>query len=118
MAQRVFGIALGYEDLNDHETLRHDPVFGVLIGKLAAQRRRCAALAGKSRLNRLELYPSSRISRYHKIVPRGEAIARLWVSSSLTHTVRRKGDLAEDYGSVAHEGARAGDFIGAVASRF
>jgi hypothetical protein len=83
VAQRVFGIALGYEDLNDHETLRHDPVFGVLIGKLAARRRRCAALAGKSTLNRLELHPSSRISRYHKILPRGEAIERLWVEQFL-----------------------------------
>jgi hypothetical protein len=83
LAQRVFGIALGYEDLNDHETLRHDPVFGVLIGKLSARRKRCAALAGKSTLNRLELHPSSRISRYHKIVPRGEAIERVWVEQFL-----------------------------------
>jgi Transposase DDE domain group 1 len=72
VAQRVFGIALGYEDLNDHETLRHDAVFGVLIGKLTARRARCAALAGKSTLNRLELHPSSRISRYHKILPGGK----------------------------------------------
>jgi len=83
VAQRVFGIALGYEDLNDHETLRHDPVFGVLIGKLTARRPRCAALAGKSTLNRLELHPSSRISRYHKILPRSEAIERLWVEQFL-----------------------------------
>ena len=83
VAQRVFGIALGYEDLNDHETLRHDPVFGVLIGKLTARRSRCAALAGKSTLNRLELHPSSRISRYHKILPRTEAIERLWVEQFL-----------------------------------
>jgi len=83
VAQRVFGIALGYEDLNDHETLRHDPVFGVLIGKLTARRSRCAALAGKSTLNRLELHPSSRISRYHKILPRAEAIEQLWVEQFL-----------------------------------
>ena len=83
VAQRVFGIALGYEDLNDHETLRHDPVFGVLIGKLTARRARCAALAGKSTLNRLELHPSSRISRYHKILPREAAIERLWVEQFL-----------------------------------
>ena len=50
--QRVFGIALGYEDLTDHDQLRHDPV---LAGKLAARRSDCAALAGKSTLNRLEL---------------------------------------------------------------
>ena len=34
LGQRVFGIALGYEDLNDHEQLRHDPVWGALLGKL------------------------------------------------------------------------------------
>jgi hypothetical protein len=55
--QRVFGIALGYEDLTDHDELRHDPVLGVLAGKLAARRSDCAALAGKSTLNRLELSP-------------------------------------------------------------
>ena len=53
--QRVVGIALGYEDLTDHDQLRHDPVLAVLAGKLAARRSDCAALAGKSTLNRLEL---------------------------------------------------------------
>jgi hypothetical protein len=38
LGQRVFGMALGYEDLNDHEQLRHDPVFGVLLGKLEGSR--------------------------------------------------------------------------------
>jgi Transposase DDE domain group 1 len=47
--QRVAGIALGYEDLNDHDDLRHDPVLAVLA------RSDCAPLAGKSTLNRLEL---------------------------------------------------------------
>ena len=51
LAQRIFGLALGYEDLNDHERLRTDPVFGVLAGKLEEP------LAGKSTLNRLELFP-------------------------------------------------------------
>ncbi len=53
--QRVVGIALGYEDLNDHDQLRRDPVLAVLAGKLEAQRSDCAPLAGKSTLNRLEL---------------------------------------------------------------
>jgi hypothetical protein len=53
--QRVVGIALGYEDLNDHDELRHDPVLAVIAGKLAAKRADCAPLAGKSTLNRLEL---------------------------------------------------------------
>jgi hypothetical protein len=79
IGQRVFGIALGYEDLNDHEQLRHDPVFGALLGKLEAHRSDCAALAGKSTLNRLELHARDGVNHYHKIRPRGEAIERLFV---------------------------------------
>ena len=55
VGQRVFGIALGYEDLNDHDELRHDPVMAVLAGKLKAKREDCAPVASKSTLNRLEL---------------------------------------------------------------
>ena len=55
VGQRVFAIALGYEDLNDHDVLRHDPLMAVLAGKLAARREDCAPVAGKSTLNRLEL---------------------------------------------------------------
>ena len=50
VGQRVFGIALGYEDLNDHDDLRHDPVMAVLAGKLTARRADCAPVAGKSTL--------------------------------------------------------------------
>src|SRR5271166_5700472 len=57
IAQRVHGLALGYEDLNDHDELRHDPVLGLLSGKLEARRRDCSVLAGKSTLNRLEHAP-------------------------------------------------------------
>ena len=67
--QRVVGIALGYEDLNDHDELRHDPVLAVLAGKLAAKRSDCAPLAGKSTLNRLEL-SRPEPTRYHKVEPR------------------------------------------------
>src|SRR6266567_1163270 len=66
VGQRVFGIALGYEDLIDHDQLRHDPVMAVLGGKLEAKRSDCAPLAGKSTLNRLEL-SRAEPSRYHKI---------------------------------------------------
>ena len=57
VGQRVFGIALGYEDPIDHDTLRHDPVLGVVLGRLEARRPGCAPLAGKSTLNRLEHAP-------------------------------------------------------------
>src|SRR5271165_3162804 len=52
VGQRVFAIALGYEDLNDHDELRHDPMMAVLAGKLEARRADCAPVAGKSTLNR------------------------------------------------------------------
>jgi hypothetical protein len=60
VGQRVFAIALGYEDLNDHDQLRHDPMMAVLAGKLEARREDCAPVAGKSTLNRLERRCSSR----------------------------------------------------------
>ena len=71
LSQRIYGLALGYEDLNDHEQLRSDPVFGLLSGK----RRLEEPLAGKSTLNRLEL--CGRSGRYHKISYSSEAIDRL-----------------------------------------
>ena len=83
VGQRVFGIALGYEDLIDHDQLRHDPVLAALMGKLAARRSRCAPLAGKSTLNRLELASPAGPSRYHKIGHDGDAIARLFVEMFL-----------------------------------
>jgi hypothetical protein len=55
VGQCVFAIALGYEDRNDHDELRHDPIMAVLTGKLEARCADCAPLAGKSTLNRLEL---------------------------------------------------------------
>src|SRR5881398_751189 len=52
LAQRIYGLALGYEDLNDHEQLRQDPLLRVLAGKADVED---SPLAGKSTLNRLEL---------------------------------------------------------------
>ncbi|HUA55212.1 MAG TPA: IS1380 family transposase [Candidatus Sulfotelmatobacter sp.] len=76
--QRVVGIALGYEDLNDHDELRHDPVMAVLAGKLEARREDCAPMAGKSTLNRLEL-SRPEPTRYHKISYDGPAIEGMLV---------------------------------------
>ena len=67
VGQRIFGIALGYEDLNDHDELRHDRLFHVLAGKLAARRQDCQPVAGKSTLNRLEHRPKRHGAKYHKI---------------------------------------------------
>ena len=71
LAQRIYALALGYEDLNDHDELRADPLFGLLSGK----RRLEEPLAGKSTLNRLELV--GRSQRYHKISYSARAIDRL-----------------------------------------
>jgi Transposase DDE domain group 1 len=71
LAQRIYGLALGYEDLCDHEQLRSDPLLGVLSGK----RELDEPLAGKSTLNRLEL--AGRSKRYHKISYSTESMDRL-----------------------------------------
>lgn len=76
--QRIVGIALGYEDLVDHDELRHDPVMAVLAGKLAASRTDCAPLAGKSTINRLEL-SRAEPTRYAKIAADTDAIEALLV---------------------------------------
>ena len=87
IAQRIYALALGYEDLNDHDDLRHDPLLAVLVGKQdplgqqrLRQRDRGKALAGKSTLNRLELTPvrASSASRYKKITVDRQAVQRLF----------------------------------------
>ena len=79
VGQRTFGVALGHEDLVDHDRLRHDPVLAVLAGKLEARRATCAPLAGKSTLNRLEHAPAGEPERYHRIGHDGAAIEALFV---------------------------------------
>ncbi len=74
LAQRIYGLALGYEDVNDHEQLRKDPLFGVLAGREEIDR----DLAGKSTLNRMELGAGTK-DRYKKITFWKEAIDELLV---------------------------------------
>jgi hypothetical protein len=74
LSQRIYGLALGYEDLNDHEQLRSDPVFGVLAGKEDL----AEPLAGKSTLNRMELGTGIN-DRYKKITFWKEAVDELLV---------------------------------------
>jgi hypothetical protein len=73
LAQRIYGLTLGYEDLNDHDELRRDPLLGLVSGKRSLEEE----LAGKSTLNRLEL--AGRTDRYHKISYSAEAMDRLLV---------------------------------------
>lgn len=88
VAQRVYALALGYEDLNDHDDLRRDPLLAVVVGKSdpagktrRRPRDRGKALAGKSTLNRLELTPvaAGKASRYKKIVCHAQDVERLFV---------------------------------------
>ena len=92
VAQRVYGMCLGYEDLNDHDQLRADPVLAVMVGKedpkgehRRVEQDRGKALAGKSTLNRLELTRADAGpgERYKKIVMNPEAIDRLMVDHLL-----------------------------------
>jgi hypothetical protein len=81
LAQRIYGLALGYEDLNDHEELRRDPLLGLMAGKRKLEE----PLAGKSTLNRLELTPahSPLDDRYHKITYSSAALDALLVNMFL-----------------------------------
>ena len=92
VAQRVYGLCLGYEDLNDHDQLRADPLLAVMVGKTDPKgenrrdnRDRGKALAGKSTLNRLERTPADAGAgnRYQKTVMQPEAIDRLFVDHFL-----------------------------------
>ena len=95
VGQRVFGIALGYEDLNDHDHLRHDPIMAVLAGKLEARRRDCAPVAGKSTLNRLER-SRPEPTRYHKISHDPSAIEQLFVDLFIKAYTKPPGQIVLD----------------------
>ena len=83
IAQRIYGLIMGYEDINDHETLRHDPIFALAVGKVINSEEKSFTLAGKSTLNRLEHCPeeisSRQDSRYHRIEYDAKSIETLLV---------------------------------------
>ncbi|MBY5641158.1 IS1380 family transposase [Rhizobium leguminosarum] len=79
VGQRIAAIALGYEDVDDHDTLRHDPVLALLSERLTPKRQDCAVLAGKSTLNRLEHGRPGAPTRYHKIAYDAGALEALFV---------------------------------------
>ena len=96
LKQRIFGLCLGYEDLNDHDRLRYDPLAAVLVGKADPQghdrvraRDKGKALAGKSTLNRLELTPvrANAASRYKKIVAHLDAMQAFLVEAFLQQSL-------------------------------
>ena len=79
LAQRVHAIALGYEDLNDHDELRFDPVLGLLSDTLESKRDDVATLAGKSTLNRMENGLTGGSTRYHKISVNDAELERVFL---------------------------------------
>jgi len=99
LAQRVYGLCLGYEDINDHEQLRYDPLFATLCDQADVEGKRRLrsedlgkALAGKSTLNRLETAGAgvSPANRYKKIIYDEQRIARFFVDHFLTHYTNGK----------------------------
>jgi hypothetical protein len=105
VAQRVYGLALGYEDLNDHDDLRRDPLLATLVGKAdptgrdrVRERDVGHALAGKSTLNRLELttLEAGAQSRYKKIVLHEDRVDRLLVELFLQGHTQAPGDIILD----------------------
>jgi hypothetical protein len=105
VGQRVYALALGYEDLNDHDQLRADPLLAVLAEKpdprgegRARPRDRGKALAGKSTLNRLELTPEvvEEQERYKKIALAQAAVDRLWVELFIEAHAEPPGEIVLD----------------------
>src|SRR5437764_6185713 len=114
VGQRVFGLALGYEDLNDHDELRKDPTFAVLAGKLSpVLRSDCEALAGKSTLNRLEHTPRRHASKYHKIDCDGAQVDALLVDLFLEAHARVPREIVLDLDNtdIPLHGAQEGRFF-------
>ncbi|MER9877016.1 IS1380 family transposase [Mesorhizobium sp. M0195] len=96
VGQRIAAIALGYEDVDDHDTLRHDPVLALLSESLTPKREDCAVLAGKSTLNRLELSRVGEPTRYHKIGHDTQAIEALFVDLFLEAHDTSPGEIVLD----------------------
>lgn len=94
LKQRIFGLCLGYEDLNDHDSLRHDPLLATIVGKKdplglnRSEANQGKPLAGKSTLNRLELTPvrANADSRYKKIVAHTDRLQDFFVKLFVQQT--------------------------------
>src|SRR6516225_6506877 len=103
LSQRIYGLVLGYEDLNDHDHLRRDPVQGLICGKrdpLGQDRHQESdkgkALAAHSTLNRLELSAQAIDLRYHKIEPQPEQIRALLIERGVKAIPRKSAEIVLD----------------------
>src|ERR1039457_6158130 len=91
LSQRIYGLALGYEDIHDHEQLRQDPVFGILAGREELER----PLAGKSTLNRMELGTGIN-NRYQKVTFWKEAVDELLVNVFIESQAKAPAEIILD----------------------
>jgi hypothetical protein len=96
VGQRVIGLALGYEDVNDHDDLRFDPVLALFAERLEPRRPDCAALGGKSTVNRLEHAPRAADDRYRKIAVDAGAVENLLVDLFLDAHARAPKEIVLD----------------------
>jgi hypothetical protein len=93
VAQRIFGLALGYEDLNDHQALRTDPLLALAAGKMEVR----DALASAPTLNRLEITADRPASRYHKITPQPARLEALLLQLGVRTLRRRQREVILDF---------------------
>ncbi len=118
LAQRIHGIVLGYEDLNDHDQLRRDPIHGLIAGKSdplgqdrILDRDKGKALAGHATLNRLELSAEALDERYRKIGSEPEKIEALLIKRAVKAIARKVREIVLDFDATddplhgAQEGA-------------
>lgn len=119
IAQRIQGLALGYEDLNDHERLRRDPLLAAACGctDVMGQRRhgpdKGCPLAGKSTLNRLELGAEATDARYRKIRAHPEKLQALLLERGVAAIPRRSEVIVLDFDATDDplHGAQEGRFF-------
>jgi hypothetical protein len=104
IAQRIHGLVLGYEDLNDHDQLRRDPVHGLIAGKSdplgqdrLLERDKGKALAGRATLNRLELGAQATDERYCKIAPQPKKIEALLIERGVKAIPRKVREIVLDF---------------------
>jgi hypothetical protein len=104
VSQRIYGLVLGYEDLNDHDHLRRDPVHGLICGKSdplgqdrLLERDKGKALAAHSTLNRLELSAQSLDWRYHKIQVQPEEVEELLIKRGVKAIPRKSAEIVLDF---------------------
>ena len=115
LGQRVLGMALGHEDLIDHEQLRYDELLAAMLGRLQSGRKDCELLAGKSTLNRLELFEDQGASRYKGICLDEKRIERLFVDLFIQAYPKPPREISLDLGTT--DDPRHGQQGGAVLSR-